>query len=119
MRLRRIRRGPACGLRHGRSSVSGRRAAGLVAQIVVPIGVLVPQRGLAPGSHWIEAQVAQLAGGDGECRLRLGLRRAVRAQLAAAAWVARWRQPDVSVAMHAQQRHPAAHLLESAVGFAP
>ena len=105
--------------------LAGRQVAQLcsrqrgVAEVVVAIHILAPQQGFCTVGHRPQLQVRQLvhAGCDRQLWLSLGGTAAPQATVATAPL--RWRQADQSVTLHAQQRHPAAHVFQLGVGTAP
>ena len=91
---------------------------GLVSQIVVAVDVFIPQSGVGAAQDRLQMQAGQLVHGSGQQRLWCAAE-SVLDWARASLRVARGRQLQQPLPMHAQHGHPAAHLLEATVRLEP
>ena len=88
-----------------------------VSQIVIAVDVFIPQSGVRAAQDRLQMHAGQLMHRSGQRRL-WGAPESVLDSARASFAVARGRQLQ-KITMHAQHGHPAAHLLEAPVRFAP
>ena len=89
-----------------------------VSQIVIAVDVFIPQSGVRAAQDRLQMHAGQLMHRSGQRRL-WGAPESVLDSARASFAVARGRQLQKPLTMHAQHGHPAAHLLEAPVRFAP
>ena len=90
-----------------------------IAEVVVTVHVLAPQLRFALIGQRSYLQRRQRIDAGDDWQFRFRLRGAAAVQRAVVVGPARRRQPDEPVAVHAQHRHPTAHVLQLAVGASP